>query len=122
LQQLGRSGYVASMAEDIRLSRKLFDLMRVHPEFEALTQSLSIATFRYVPRALRATLGEPKTEAALNKLNEELLARLEKSGRAFLSNAVIAGQFAMRACIVNFRTSDADIDALPEIIASLGRA
>ena len=122
LQQLGRSGYVASMAEDIRLSRKLFDLVRMHPEFEALTQSLSIATFRYVPRELRAKLGEPETEASLNTLNEELLARLEKSGRAFLSNAVIAGKFAMRACIVNFRTSDADIDALPEIIASLGRA
>ena len=122
LQQLGRSGYVASMAEDIRLSGKLFDLVRVHPEFEALTQNLSIATFRYVPRELRSTLGKPETEASLNTLNEELLARLEKSGRAFLSNAVIAGKFAMRSCIVNFRTSDADIDALPEIIASLGRA
>jgi aromatic-L-amino-acid decarboxylase len=122
LQQLGRSGYVASMSEDIRLSRRLFDLVRAHPEFEALTQSLSITTFRYVPRELRSKLGEPETEASLNKLNEELLARLEKSGRAFLSNAVIAGKFAMRACIVNFRTTDADIEALPEIIASLGRA
>ena len=122
LQQLGRSGYAASMAEDIRLSRKLFDLVRAHPEFEALTQNLSIATFRYVPRELRSKLGEPETEASLNTLNEELLARLERSGRAFLSNAVIAGKFAMRACIVNFRTTDADIDALPEIIASLGRA
>ena len=122
LQQLGRSGYVESMAEDMRLSRKLFDLMRAHPEFEALTQGLSIATFRYVPRELRSKSGEPETEAVLNRLNEELLARLEKSGRAFLSNAVINGKFAMRACIVNFRTSDEDIDALPEIIASLGRA
>ena len=122
LQQLGRSGYVESMSEDVRLSRKLFDLVRVHPEFEALTQSLSIATFRYVPRELRSKTGEPDAEATLNRLNEELLARLEKSGRAFLSNAVIDGKYAMRACIVNFRTSDADIDALPEIIASLGRA
>ena len=122
LQQLGRAGYVESMAEDIRLSRKLFDIVRVHPEFEALTQSLSIATFRYVPRELRSKAGEPETEAALNRLNEELLARLEQSGQAFLSNAVINGKYAMRACIVNFRTSDADIDALPEIIASLARA
>ena len=41
--------------------------------------------------------------------------------RAFLSNAVINGTYAMRACIVNFRTSDADVEALPEIIAALGR-
>jgi hypothetical protein len=54
-------------------------------------------------------------------LNEELLARIEKSGKAFLSNAVIGGKYAMRACVVNFRTSDADIEALPEMIASLGR-
>ena len=100
----------------MRLSRKLFDLLRAHPEFEALTQNLSITTFRYVPPALRAKLGEPAIEASLNSLNEELLARVEKSGRAFLSNAVIDGKFAMRACIVNFRTSDADIEALPEIV------
>jgi hypothetical protein len=27
----------------------------------------------------------------------------------------------MRACIVNFRTSDADVERLPETIALLGR-
>ncbi len=121
LQQLGRSGYVKSMAEDMRLSRKLFELVNHHPEFEALTQNLSIATFRYVPPALRSGVGEPAVEASLNTLNEELLARIEKSGKAFLSNAVIGGKYAMRACVVNFRTSDADIEALPEMIASLGR-
>jgi aromatic-L-amino-acid decarboxylase len=119
LQQLGRAGYVESMAEDMRLSRKLFDLLRAHPEFEPLTQNLSITTFRYVPPAVRSKVGEPATEASLNTLNEALLARVEKSGLAFLSNAVIDGKYAMRACIVNFRTSDADIDALPEIVAQL---
>ena len=49
LQQIGRAGYLESIAEDMRLSQKLFGLLRGHPEFEALTQSLSIATFRYVP-------------------------------------------------------------------------
>ena len=122
LQQLGRTGYVESMTEDIRLSRKLFDGVRAHGDFEVLTHNLSITTFRYVPRELQSKAGEPETEATLNRLNEELLGRLEKSGRAFLSNAVINGKYAMRACIVNFRTSDADIDALPDIIASLARA
>ena len=122
LQQLGRVGYVASVGEDMRLSRKLFDLVRVHPEFEALTQNLSITTFRYVPPALRSRLGEPGIEALLNTLNQELLGRVEKSGRAFLSNAVIDGKYAMRACTVNFRTSDEDVEALPEIVAALGRS
>lgn len=122
LQQLGRAGYVESIGEDMRLSRKLFDLVRAHPELEALTQNLSIATFRYVPPGLRTRLGEPGIEALLNTLNQELLGRVEKSGRAFLSNAVIDGKYAMRACTVNFRTSDEDVEALPEIVAALGRS
>jgi glutamate/tyrosine decarboxylase-like PLP-dependent enzyme len=122
LQQLGRSGYVESIGEDMRLSQKLFDLVSVHPELEALTQNLSIATFRYVPPGLRTRVGEPGIETLLNTLNQELLGRIEKSGRAFLSNAVIDGKYAMRACTVNFRTSDEDVEALPEIVAALGRS
>jgi aromatic-L-amino-acid/L-tryptophan decarboxylase len=121
LQQVGRAGYVASIAEDMRLSKKLFDLLRSHAEFEALTQGLSITTFRYVPPQLRSRLGDPAVEASLNELNEALLARVEQSGKAFFSNAVIGGKFALRACIVNFHTSDADIEAAPEIVAALGR-
>jgi hypothetical protein len=37
-----------------------------------------------------------------------------------VSNAVIGGKFALRACVVNFRTSSVDIDALPGFIARLG--
>ena len=121
MQQIGRAGYVESIAEDMRLSQKLFDLLQKHPEFEALTQNLSITTFRYVPPDLRLRLGDPAVEASLNKINEALLARVEQSGKAFFSNAVIGGRFALRACIVNFRTSDADIEAVPEIVAALGR-
>jgi glutamate/tyrosine decarboxylase-like PLP-dependent enzyme len=121
LQHVGRAGYMESMAEDMRLSRKLHDLVERHPEFEALTQSLSITTFRYVPPAMRSTLGDAATEHFLNRLNEELLARIQKSGRAYLSNAVIDGAFALRACIVNFNTSDEDVEALPGIVAEIAR-
>ncbi|MGB5881871.1 MAG: aspartate aminotransferase family protein, partial [Thermoanaerobaculia bacterium] len=56
----------------------------------------------------------------LNQLNEELLAKLKASGEAFLSNAETGGTFALRACIVNFRTSLADIEALPGIVIRYG--
>jgi aromatic-L-amino-acid/L-tryptophan decarboxylase len=71
-----------------------------------------------VPSRLRSRLGDPAVEESLNTLNEELRARIEKSGQAFLSNAVINGKFALRACIVNFHTSDEDIEAMPDLIAS----
>src|SRR5204863_10142857 len=115
----GRSGYVESISEDMRLARKLYELMDEHPEFEALTLNLSITTFRYVPKELRAKLGDPQVEEQLNALNKDLLAKLVKSGQAFLSNAIIDGKFAMRSCVVNFRTTDNDIEALPKILQSL---
>ena len=54
-------------------------------------------------------------------MNAELLTRLQRSGEAFLSNAVVEGKFLLRACIVNFRTSLEDIEALPGIVTRIGR-
>jgi aromatic-L-amino-acid decarboxylase len=72
-----------------------------------------------VPRDLSKP--DAKAEEYLNQLNTELLTRLQNSGEAYISNAVIDGRFALRACIVNFRTSLADIEALPEIVSRIGR-
>ena len=121
LRQVGRSGYVDMIGEDMRLARHLHELICRHPEFEAITQHLSITTFRYFPEDLRATRSNSDTEDYLRRLNEELLSRVERSGQAFLSNAVVDGKFALRACIVNFRTSEDDIEALPALLAQFGR-
>ena len=118
LQQVGRKGYEQMLADDIRLAKELYELVARQPELEAFTHSLSITTFRYVPSDLKS--GYEKTEEYLNQLNTELLTRLQNSGEAYISNAVIDGKFTLRACIVNFRTSLADIEALPEIVIRLG--
>jgi glutamate/tyrosine decarboxylase-like PLP-dependent enzyme len=119
LQQVGRKGYEQMLAEDIRLAKELYHLVAQQPEIEAFTQSLSITTFRYVPTDLKSA--EEKGEEYLNQLNTELLTRLQNGGEVYLSNAVIEGKFALRACIVNFRTSIEDIEALPEIVLRTGR-
>jgi aromatic-L-amino-acid decarboxylase len=120
LRQAGLAGCLAMIADDMRLARRLHELVQAHPDFDALTQQLSITTFRYVPPDLR---GSPsaETEEYLQRLNQDLLTRVERSGEAFLSNAVVGGRFALRACIVNFRTSMADIEMLPPLLARLGR-
>jgi hypothetical protein len=46
----------------------------------------------------------------LDKLNERIMERVQKGGRAYLSNATVNGHFALRACITNFRTTKSDID------------
>jgi glutamate/tyrosine decarboxylase-like PLP-dependent enzyme len=119
LQQVGREGYEQTISGDIRLARALFDRIPQFAELEPLTQSLSITTFRFVPTDLDAS--DPKTAAYLDKLNLELLTRLQASGEAYLSNAVVHGKFALRACIVNFRTSLGDIEALLPIIVRMGK-
>lgn len=118
LRQVGRTGYVDMLADDVALTRLMFECVQQEPELEAHTCNLSIATFRYVPSDLR---GIPEQEEYLNKLNSELVKRIQSSGELFLTNAIIGGKFLLRACIVNFRTSAADVRALPGIIVRLGR-
>jgi glutamate/tyrosine decarboxylase-like PLP-dependent enzyme len=120
LRQAGRDGYVRMIGDDCRLAEALHRTVAAHPELEAATLGLSIATFRYVPRDLR----DAGAAAAdyLNTLNETLLARLKTAGELFVTNAVLDGRFLLRACIVNFRTTEADVTAIPAIVARTGRA
>ena len=119
-QQAGRAGYLQTIADDISLAERAFGLFGEHPDFEAVTQNLSICTFRYVPRALRAAVGSEVTEALLDRLNQTLLAEVERGGQAFVSNAVVDGKYVLRMCIVNFRTSLEDIESLPKYFAEVG--
>jgi aromatic-L-amino-acid decarboxylase len=120
LQEVGREGYERMISDDIHLARALFERISQYAELDALTQSLSITTFRFVPIDLNS--GDEKAANYLDELNLELLTRLQSSGEAYLSNAVVHGKFALRACIVNFRTSLADIEALLPIVVRIGKA
>jgi aromatic-L-amino-acid/L-tryptophan decarboxylase len=50
-----------------------------------------------------------------------LVARLQREGEVFVSNAVLDGKFLLRACIVNFRTTLEDINAMIGIVLRVGR-
>lgn len=119
LQQVGRSGYIKMIDEDIQLSKLFYQLADQHPELEAVTQNLSITTLRYVP--LNFVNNNEETAVYLNKLNETLLNDLQQGGEVFLSNAVIADKYCLRGCIVNFRTSKKDIEEIIEIVVREGK-
>jgi aromatic-L-amino-acid/L-tryptophan decarboxylase len=107
----GWAAYERRIAHDVALARYLHDAAVASPDLEPVgpDPQLSIACFRYVPRELR---DDPSAEPYLNRLNERLMAELQLDGRVFPSNAVLNGRFALRACIVNYRTEVADLDAL----------
>ena len=53
------------------------------------------------------------------KDNSAILKRVVARGRVYLSNATIGGQFALRACFVNHRTTEDDVQAIvSEVIAA----
>jgi len=119
LQHAGREGYARMISDDIRLAAELFRIIPQYPELQPLTQSLSITTFRFVPPDVAT--GDAETENYLDALNSELLTRVQNSGEAYLSNAMVDGKFALRVCIVNFRTTQSDIESLPPLVVRLGK-
>jgi aromatic-L-amino-acid/L-tryptophan decarboxylase len=120
LRHAGASGYRQMIADDIALSRAMADAVRAHPELELLTQDLSITTFRYVPADLRGNDSDA-ARGYVDTLNRALLDALQRGGDLFVSNAVISGRYVLRACIVNFHTSLADVQAVPDIVVRTGQ-
>jgi aromatic-L-amino-acid/L-tryptophan decarboxylase len=120
IQHAGRIGYQRMIAHDMEMSRAMFDAVAAHPDFEAVTQGLSIATFRYVPRDVRDRVQDPAVAAYLNDLNATILSHLQEGGEIFVSNAVLNDRYVLRACITNWRTSLEDVQAVPGIVAAVG--
>jgi glutamate/tyrosine decarboxylase-like PLP-dependent enzyme len=110
LRSLGRQRYVEIVDENIRLARRLFDLAVETPGLEALTQSLSITTFRVAPA------DRSPNDPYLDSLNRRTMELIQGGGEAHLSNAIVDGRFALRVCITNFRTRDSDMEAVPDIV------
>ncbi len=118
LQQVGREGYAQMISGDIRLARSMYERIAAFPQLQALSHGLSITTFRYVPSDLDRM--DNNVTNYLNDLNCELLTRLQQGGEAYVSNAIIGGKYALRACIVNFRTTLQDVHDLLPLVVRIG--
>lgn len=115
----GWDAYEQRITHDVALARYLHQLVIEHPELEPMAEpELSITCFRYVPEGLT---GGTDTPEYLNLLNERLMFDLQLGGNVFPSNAIINGRFALRSCIVNFRTEADTMDELLHETLRLGR-
>jgi len=110
------------ISEDIELARRFYDIAEERAELQALGHGLSITTYRYVPLDLVERTSEDVVRDYLNELNQQVQGRMERGGEAFVSNAVMGDLYALRMCIVNFRTTLEDVIALADISIELGRA
>lgn len=111
LRYYGTRRLAAAITDDNLLATYLAQSIENADDLELLAPvDLSICCFRYVPPDLR------DNDAALDELNARIMHRVQRGGRAYISNATIRGRFALRACITNFRTTLADIDYTLEVI------
>lgn len=101
--------------KDIDLSRYLADQVEKATDFELVARSpLAIACFRYV--------GNLREEAKIVEINERLINALEEDGRVFITATRLKGKFALRACLINHRKTEASTDYLLDVIRDVAKS
>jgi aromatic-L-amino-acid/L-tryptophan decarboxylase len=113
LRYHGLASFRAAIQRDLDHAQTLAQAIDHSPLLERLaTVELSAVCFRHLVSA-------KASEDERNGFNLELLKRIIRRGRIYLSNAELKGKFCLRACIVNYLTKDSDIDAVvPEVLAA----
>jgi aromatic-L-amino-acid decarboxylase len=115
LRYHGLEKFRLAIQNDLQNARRLAELISVQAELEVLAPvPLSAVCFRYLPPQ-GCGLGS-------DKLNQEILQRVVRRGKVFLSNASIRGRFALRACFVNHRTTPQDVEEVVSEVLAVGAA
>lgn len=109
LRYFGLRAFQQSISDDLHLAQVLANFIDAEPKLERLAPvALSAVCFRFTA-----------SSTDLDDLNRRILDRVIRRGRVYLSNATIHGHFALRACIVNHRTTEADVHAIiTEVLAA----
>lgn len=113
LRYHGIGQFRAAIRKDLEHAQLLARLITAEPALELLAPvELSTVCFRW----------KGASEVELDRRNAAILREVIRRGRVYLSNASVHGAFALRACIVNHRTTDADIAAVVEEVAAAAAA
>ncbi|HKS96385.1 MAG TPA: aminotransferase class I/II-fold pyridoxal phosphate-dependent enzyme, partial [Terriglobia bacterium] len=90
------------------------------PRLELVTgPELGVFTFRYVPRGfVKSATG---AEDLLNRLNQDLVARIIAGRRLMLSSTWLGSRHVLRFCVLNHRVRKADVREALKLIEEAGR-
>jgi aromatic-L-amino-acid decarboxylase len=115
LRHAGLDGYQRAIAHDIAMARALQERLRLAADFELVSAGpLSITCFRYSPDRVRGR------DEEVDRLNRRVLDTVQREGRVYLTGTELRQRLALRACIVNFRTQESDLDALIDAVRRAG--
>jgi glutamate/tyrosine decarboxylase-like PLP-dependent enzyme len=113
LKAYGRDGYRAMVERHVDIARHLAARVDAEPDLERLADvTLNVVTFRWRPEGV--------DESELDGLNRQLGADLLRDGRVFAGTTVYEGKVAFRPAMVNWRTKEADVDLLVDVLLELG--
>ncbi len=114
LKEHGIEKYGRVIQQNVDQCRYLVGLIEAAPELELLAPApLNIVCFRYTAPGF--------DEAALNRLNQEIMFELHEQGLAVPSYTLLDGRFAIRVAHTNHRTRYADFDLLVREVVRLGQ-
>lgn len=114
LAAYGKNGYRQMVERHLDLARHLAGRIDETPELERLADvPLCIVCFRARPAGV--------AEESLDDLNRRIGAALIDDGRVYAGTTVYGGRVALRPAIVNWRTTEADIDLFVEVVRDLTR-
>ena len=114
LSAYGRSGYRAMVERHLALARRLGERVDSEPDLERLADvQLNIVCFRARPQGIG--------DDALDELNSRLGSELLADGRVFCGTTVYGGKVAFRPAIVNWQTTERDVDLLVDVLLELLR-
>src|SRR5216110_1945311 len=118
LKGVGLDSLGAAIESNLACARYLESMVQASDDFEMVAPvELSIFCFRHVSAQLRN--GSP---AAIDAFNERLLIALQRDGSSYLSNATLGDRFALRGCVLNYRTTLRDMETLLDDLRRVARS
>jgi len=118
LKGVGLDSLGAAIESNLACACYLESMVQASDDFEMVAPvELSIFCFRHVPAQLRNG-----SSAAIDAFNERLLIALQRDGSSYLSNATLGGRFALRGCVLNYRTTLRDMEILLDDLRRVGRS
>jgi len=118
LKGVGLDRLSDAIENNLACARYFESMVQASDDFEmAAPVELSIFCFRHVPDRLRNE--SPKV---IDAFNERLLVALQRDGSSYLSNTTLGGRFALRGCVLNYRTTLRDMEILLDDLRRVGRS
>jgi aromatic-L-amino-acid decarboxylase len=115
LRYFGAEGIRARLEAHVHLARAFASWIDDAPGWERLAPvPFSVVCFRYHPA------GEDD-ESALERINAEILARVNRSGDAFLSHTKLDGRYTLRLAIGNIKTEERHVRRAWELLSSAAK-